>query len=69
MKVRRASQEQWDFLDRQRHSEVSALQEDRKRLAQQLEELKGQLKAVRCASAVASALPQSDARVSSAQDK
>jgi hypothetical protein len=50
LKVRRASQEQWDFLDRQRQTEVAALHDERARLGQQLEELKAQLTSVRCSS-------------------
>ena len=46
--MRRTSQEQWDLIDRQRHTQVAALQEDKTRLAQQLEELKAQLKTLRC---------------------
>ena len=48
LKVRRTSQEQWDLIDRQRHTQVAALQEDKTGLVQQLEELKGQLKTLRC---------------------
>lgn len=44
--MRRTSQEQWDFLDRQRNSEVATLQEQGKALKHELGELKSQLKSI-----------------------
>jgi len=43
LKVRRASQEQWDFLDRQRNAQVATLEEQGKALKHELGELKAQL--------------------------